>query len=300
MKKLLFTGSAVAIVTPFMRHEINFDKFRELLEFHLENKTDAIVVCGTTGESATLNDSEKEKLIEFTVKVIDKRIPVIAGTGSNCTEHSIELSKMAQKLGADGLLLVTPYYNKATQLGLVKHYLAIADSVNLPAMLYNVPARTGVSISAETAKTLSEHHNINSIKEASGNILETEKIACLCRDNLHIYSGNDDITYPILAIGGKGVVSVVANIFPKKVHDLVNEYLCKNYHASLEIQFDMLELIANLFSEVNPIPIKMAMKLLNIDCGELRLPLCEMSQSNTEKLKDALSRYSEMVINKSV
>ncbi len=291
MKKPLFTGSGVAIVTPFTNDGVDFDKLGELIDFQIENGTDAIIICGTTGEASTMNDSEHLSCIEYAVGRVGGRIPVLAGTGSNDTRHGIELSQEAQHLGADGLLLVTPYYNKTTQKGLVKHYLQHAQSVDLPIILYNVPSRTGLNISVETAKELSAHPNINAIKEASGNISYVAQIAEQCGDALLLYSGNDDMIVPVLSLGGKGVISVVANILPRQTHDIVEKFLSGDVEGSRRLQLDMLSLVNALFVEVNPIPVKTAMNLLGYGVGELRSPLCEMSDKNLELLKTELNKY---------
>lgn len=291
MRERMFTGSGVAIVTPFNEDGIDFLKLGELIDYHIENKTDAIIICGTTGEASTMPDTEHTAAIKYAVEKTAKRVPVIAGTGSNDTVHCIALSKEAERLGADCLLLVTPYYNKTTQKGLIKHFTAVADAVNIPIMLYNVPSRTGVTISAQTLKTLSAHPNIKAIKEASGNIALTAHMAALCGDAIDIYSGNDDSILPILALGGVGVVSVVANIAPKDTHDLVDKFMQGDVEGSRKLQLQMMELINALFIEVNPIPIKTAMNLLGYKVGDLRMPLCEMSDTNLETLKTALKNY---------
>ncbi|MBE6082158.1 MULTISPECIES: 4-hydroxy-tetrahydrodipicolinate synthase [Tissierellales] len=287
----MFKGSGVAIITPFKDGKINYDKFEELLEWHVKEKTDAIIVCGTTGESATLSDEEKKELIKFTVEKINKRIPVIAGTGSNNTAHCIELSKYAQKVGADGLLIVTPYYNKTTQKGLKEHYLAIAQEVNIPIIIYNVPSRTGLNILPKTLAELSEHPNIRGVKEASGNIAQVAEIARLCKNNFCIYSGNDDMVVPLLSLGGLGVISVVANILPRDTHDMVSSYLNGNLKKAKDLQLNMKPLIDALFIETNPIPIKEAMNLLGMDVGPLRLPLTSMVESNKKILMAEMKSY---------
>lgn len=274
-----------AISTPFDESGINFEEFKKLVEFQIIQGTDAIIVCGTTGESATMSTNEKEDLIKFTVDIVDKRVPVIAGTGSNNTANSIELSKYAESVGADGLLLVTPYYNKTTQQGLIAHYSAIADAVNLPIILYNVPSRTGINILPETYAKLSKINNIVAVKEASGDISQVAKIAQLCGDNLNIYSGNDDQVIPILSLGGLGVISVLSNIYPKFVHNMVINYLNGKHNAALSAQLNSLELINTLFSEVNPIPVKEALNILGFNFGNPRLPLVEMSETAKVKLK---------------
>lgn len=288
----LFTGSGVAIVTPFTKdNKVDYAKLSELLEFHVENKTDAIIICGTTGESATLNDKEHKDAIEYTVKEINGRIPVIAGTGSNDTAYAISLSKHAEEVGVDALLVVTPYYNKASDLGLIKHFTAIADSVNTPIILYNVPSRTGVNLKASVVAELSKHKNIKGIKEASGDLGLATEIARLCPDDFYIYSGNDDIVVPMLSIGGKGVISVVANILPLETHEMVMSYLDGDIKKARNLQLKMKNLIDSLFLEPNPIPVKTAMNLLGKEVGELRLPLCDMSESNLKTLTNSMSDY---------
>ena len=282
-----------AISTPFDESGINFEEFKKLVEFQIIQGTDAIIVCGTTGESATMSTNEKEDLIKFTVDIVDKRVPVIAGTGSNNTANSIELSKYAESVGADGLLLVTPYYNKTTQQGLIAHYSAIADTVNLPIILYNVPSRTGINILPETYAKLSKINNIVAVKEASGDISQVAKIAQLCGDNLNIYSGNDDQVIPILSLGGLGVISVLSNIYPKFVHNMVINYLNGKHNAALSAQLNSLELINTLFSEVNPIPVKEALNILGFNFGNPRLPLVEMSETAKVKLKQAIEKFAK-------
>lgn len=285
MKKL-FEGSGVALVTPFKDGKVNYEKMGDLIEWHIENKTDAIIVCGTTGESATMTDKERKSTIKFVVDKVNKRIPVIAGSGSNNTAYSIELSKYCQEVGADGLLIVTPYYNKATQNGLIKHYTAIADSVDLPIILYNVPGRTGVNITPATVEKLSKIENIVAIKEASGNISQVAEIARLCGEDFAIYSGNDDQIVPILSLGGIGVISVLANVLPKETHDIVEKYLSGDVEESRKLQLSLNELVNSLFIEVNPIPVKAAMNLMGMEAGELRLPLTDISEQNLEVLKN--------------
>ena len=283
-----------AISTPFDESGINFEEFKKLVEFQIIQGTDAIIVCGTTGESATMSTNEKEDLIKFTVDIVDKRVSVIAGTGSNNTANSIELSKYAESVGADGLLLVTPYYNKTTQQGLIAHYSAIADAVNLPIILYNVPSRTGINILPETYAKLSKINNIVAVKEASGDISQVAKIAQLCGDNLNIYSGNDDQVIPILSLGGLGVISVLSNIYPKFVHNMVINYLNGKHNAALSAQLNSLELINTLFSEVNPIPVKEALNILGFNFGNPRLPLVEMSETAKVKLKQAIEKFAKI------
>jgi 4-hydroxy-tetrahydrodipicolinate synthase len=287
----LFRGSGVAIVTPFNETGVNFDKLGELLDWHVEQGTDAIIICGTTGESPTMSDDEKKAAFKFTVEKIAGRIPVIAGTGSNDTHHSIELSKYAESVGCDGLLCVTPYYNKTTQKGLIAHYTAIADAVNIPVIVYNVPGRTGINVNADTLKTLSSHKNIVAVKEASGNISQVVEIGTYCDEHFGMYSGNDDQVVPLLSVGGIGVISVVANIDPKVMHDMVIKYLEGDVATAMKLQLGIKALNDALFCEVNPIPVKTAMNLLGYNVGELRLPLVDMSDKNLEYLKKTLVDY---------
>lgn len=284
----IFQGSAVAIVTPFNDKGVHFEKLKALLEWHVKEGTDAIVICGTTGEATTMTEKEKKDTIKFTVDVINKRIPVIAGTGSNNTVSAISMSKYAESVGVDGLLVITPYYNKTTQNGLIKHFKAINDEVSTPIILYNVPGRTGINITPKTLVKLAELSNVVAIKEASGNISQIVQMRALCRDSVDIYSGNDDQIVSILSLGGKGVISVLANIIPSKVHEIAQKCLNNNYKEALDIQLDTLSLANALFIEANPIPIKTAMNLMGLEVGPLRLPLCEMDSNNEEILKAAL------------
>ena len=288
---MIFKGSGVAIVTPFKDGRVDFAKLEELVDWQIPEGTDAIVVAGTTGEASTMNDNDHLAAIKCVIDKVNKRVPVIAGTGSNDTHHAIELSQEAEKLGADGLLLVTPYYNKATQKGLIIHYTAIAESVDIPIILYNVPGRTGVNILPKTALELSKIKNIVAMKEASGDISQIAKLASIVPEDFAIYSGNDDQIVPILSLGGIGVISVVANICPKDTHDMVMKYLEGDVKASTKLQLDMKSLIDALFIEVNPIPVKTALNVLGFDVGELKLPLCEMEPSNLEVLKKELKNY---------
>jgi len=287
MANPIFTGRGVAIVTPFHENGVDFEKLTELLEFHVANDTDSIIICGTTGEASTMPDQEHLSVIEHAVKVINKRIPVIAGTGSNDTNHCIRLSQEAEKLGVDGLLLVTPYYNKTSRLGLIKHYEAVADAVNIPIILYNVPGRTGMNIPVPTLKVLAQHKNIVGIKEASGNISYTAQIAAKVPE-LDIYSGNDDMIVPVMSLGGKGVISVLANVAPKETHELCASYLRGDVETAKELQLKYLDLVDALFVEVNPIPVKTALNLMGMNVGKLRMPLCEMEEANLLKLKQAM------------
>lgn len=288
----IFTGAGVAIITPF--HEdgsVNYECLAKILEDQIANSTDAIVICGTTGESATLSPKEHLDVIKYTVDVVNHRIPVIAGTGSNETAVAVELSNDAEKVGVDGLLIVTPYYNKASQRGLVKHYSYIADRVSTPIIIYNVPSRTGVNVLPETYAELSEHKNIIGAKEASGNLSQIAQTIALCGDKLDVYSGNDDQIVPIMSLGGKGVISVLSNICPKIAHDIPSLYLDGKCKESAELQLKYLELCNAMFMDVNPIPVKVAMNMMGMDVGPLRLPLCEMDDAKNEKLRSVLGKY---------
>lgn len=292
MKKIIFKGCGTAIATPFDENGVNFSEFQKLLEFQVQNGADAIIVCGTTGESSTMTDSERKETIKFAIEVVNGRIPVIAGTGSNCTASAIEMSKFATNIGADGILIVTPYYNKATQTGLIEHYKAIAQAVpNTPIIVYSVPSRTGVNILPETCLELSKIENIVAIKEASGNLSQVAKIASLCGENLNIYSGNDDQVLPILSLGGIGVISVFSNIAPKIFSDMIKNYFSGNLKEASATQLNSIELIDALFCEVNPIPVKAALNLMGYNFGEPRLPLTPISSSNMIKLKKAMAPY---------
>lgn len=289
----IFTGCGVAIVTPF--HEdgsVNYSALEKLLEFHIENGTDSIVICGTTGESATLTPREHSEVIKYTVDVVNHRIPVIAGTGSNETAYAIELSQDAENAGADAMLVVTPYYNKCSQRGLVKHYNAIADNVSKPVIIYNVPSRTGVNVLPETYAELAEHKNIVATKEASGNLSQIAQTIALCGDKLDVYSGNDDQIVPIMSLGGKGVISVLSNICPKIAHDIPTLFLEGKCKESAELQLKYLELCNAMFMDVNPIPVKVAMQMMGMDVGPLRMPLCEMTDANNAKLEAILKKYN--------
>lgn len=291
MKKNLFIGSCTALITPFTEDGIHFEELAKLIEFQISEGTDALIICGTTGESSTMTLEEKKQVIQYTVQVVHKRIPVIAGTGSNNTKATIELSQYAQSVGVDGILLVTPYYNKTTQAGLVAHYSEIAKNVQLPIVLYNVPSRTGVNILPETCLELSKISNIVGIKEASGDISQVAKIANLCNDNLWIYSGNDDQTLPILSLGGIGVISVLSNIAPKFVHNMVFDYLSGNNTLAKDSQIKAIPLIDCLFSEVNPIPVKTALNLMGYEVGNPRLPLIPMSYAKKELLLQEMKKF---------
>lgn len=291
----IFTGAGVAIVTPFNDDEersINYDKLDALLDYHCNNGTDCIVICGTTGESATMTEEEHMQCVKFAIDRVKGRIPVIAGTGSNCTQTAIELSKQAEADGADALLLVTPYYNKATQKGLIAHYTAIAENVSLPIIMYNVPSRTGCNIQPETAAYLAKNvKNIVAIKEASGNISQVAKVKALAGDSLDIYSGNDDQVIPLLALGGIGVISVLSNVAPKQTHDMVMEYLEGDREKALKIQLAALPLIDALFCEVNPIPVKAALNLMGKKVGPLRAPLTTMEEAHQQTLAQAMKDF---------
>lgn len=292
MKKTIFQGSGVAIVTPMNSDgSINYKVFEEIIEFQISNETDSIIVCGTTGESATLNHEEHCKVIQYCVEKVNGRVPVIAGTGSNYTKYALELSLEAQKLGVDALLSVTPYYNKTSQSGLIKHYKYIADGVDLPIILYNVPSRTGCNIIPETYLELSKHPNIVGIKEANGDISSVVKTISICGDNIDIYSGNDEQAIPIMSVGGKGVISVFANICPKISHDICSKFLNGDIKESNKIQREYYELMSDLFCDVNPIPVKAAMNILGFECGECRMPLNNLNSSNFEKLKNTMRKY---------
>lgn len=291
-KNPIFTGCGVAIITPFNEDEsVNYKALENLLEFHIANSTDAIVICGTTGESATLTPQEHSDVIKFTCDVVNHRIPVIAGTGSNETKYAIELSQDAEKAGADAMLVVTPYYNKCSQKGLVKHYNTIADNVSKPIIIYNVPSRTGVNVLPSTYAELCEHKNIIATKEASGNISQIAETISLCGDKLDVYSGNDDQVVPIMSLGGKGVISVLSNICPKVAHDIPALYLEGKYKESAELQLKYLELCNAMFMDINPIPVKVAMQMMGMGAGPLRMPLCEMTDANNAKLEKILKKY---------
>jgi len=292
----IFTGAGVAIVTPMNADgSVNFDKLGETIEYQIANKTDAIIICGTTGESSTLTHEEHLACIKYAVDKVAKRIPVVAGTGSNCTETAIYLSTEAEKYGVDGLLIVTPYYNKATQNGLVEHFTSVANSVKVPIILYNVPSRTGCNILPETAiKIAKKASNVVAIKEASGNISQVAKLANLIRENkleFDIYSGNDDQIVPVLSLGGKGVISVLSNIAPEKTHNIVAKYLEGDVKESLKLQLEALNVIDALFCEVNPIPVKAALNMMGFNVGPLRKPLTDIEDVHKETLKAAMTSY---------
>jgi len=289
----VFTGAGVAIVTPMNQDgSVNYEKFAELIEFQIANGTDAIIVCGTTGEASTLSHEEHLDVVKYCVDVVNRRIPVVAGTGSNCTETAIYLSKEAESYGVDGLLVVSPYYNKATQNGLYTHFKAIADAVKIPVILYNIQGRTGVNIAPTTiARLINDCENIVGVKEASGNISQVAKIAALTKGAADIYSGNDDQIVPIMSLGGKGVISVLSNIAPQQTHDICAKYFEGDVQGSMQMQLDAIELIDALFCEVNPIPVKKALDLMGMEAGTLRLPLTEMEEANVAKLEKAMKDY---------
>lgn len=291
MKKVIFEGCGTAIATPFTEDGVNYQEFKKIIENQIENGIDSIIVCGTTGESSTMSKEERKETIKFVVDIVNRRTKVIAGTGSNNTKEAVEMSKYAESVGVDGVLVVTPYYNKTTQKGLVAHYKEIANAITIPIILYNVPSRTGVNILPETCLELSKIENIVAIKEASGNISQVAKIANLCRDDLTIYSGNDDQIVPVLSLGGKGVISVLSNIMPKYTHEIVRKYLDGYVKEACEMQLNVLDLIDSLFSEVNPIPVKHALNLVGYNYGKTRLPLVELSAENKEKMKKIIENY---------
>lgn len=288
MKKILFKGCGTAISTPFDENGVNLKEFERLVNFQIENGVDAIIVCGTTGEASTMTLDEKLATISCAVKTSHGRVPIIAGTGGNNTKQVVEYSKQVEKLGVDGLLIVTPYYNKCTQNGLIEHYKLIASEVSLPIILYSVAGRTGVNIEPKTCYELSKIENIVAIKEASGNLSQVAEIAHLCGDNLHIYSGNDDQVLPVLSLGGLGVISVLSNVKPQYTHDMVQNFFDGNIKKTTEMQLHALPLIKALFSEVNPIPVKEALNILGFDFGVPRLPLTKMTESKSEILKKAI------------
>lgn len=292
MKNPIFTGAGVAIITPFTADgKVNEKVLAEIIEYQISHSTDAIVICGTTGESATLDHNEHTQAIKVAVDVTAGRIPVIAGTGSNDTAYALKLSNDAEKLGVDGLLMVTPYYNKASQEGLIKHFNYVADRVSTPIILYNVPSRTGCEIKPETYAELAKHKMIYAAKEATGNLSSIAKTISLVPEDFAIYSGNDDQITPIMSLGGKGVISVLSNILPQVAHDIAQAALDGDFKKSAELQLKYLELCNAMFMDVNPIPVKVAMRLMGIDVGPLRLPLCDMTPANTEKLKSVLQKY---------
>lgn len=289
----IFTGAGVAIVTPFNEDEsINYDKLDQLIDYHCNNGTDSIIICGTTGESATMSEKEHMECVKFAIERTKGRLPIIAGTGSNCTRTAIDMSKEAAFYGADGLLVVTPYYNKATQEGLVGHYTAVAKEAKAPIIMYSVASRTGCNIEPATAaRLIKEVDNIVGIKEASGNISQVAKIMHLTDGKADLYSGNDDQIVPILSLGGKGVISVLSNVAPKETHDICAKFFEGDVKGSLELQLKAIPLIEQLFCEVNPIPVKKAMKLMGMDCGPLRMPLTELTTQHEESLAKAMTEF---------
>lgn len=288
MKKILFKGCGTAISTPFNQNGVNLKEFEKLIEFQIKNKVDGIIVCGTTGEASTMTMDEKIKTIKCAVKTSNGRVPIIAGTGGNNTKQVIDTSKMIEKLGVDGLLIVTPYYNKCTQNGLIEHYREIAKNVSLPIIIYSVPSRTGVNIEPKTCLELSKIENIVAIKEASGNLSQVAEIAHLCGNNLPIYSGNDDQVLPVLSLGGIGVISVLSNVVPEYTHEMVQNFFNGNVEKSTEMQLNAIPLIKALFSEVNPIPVKSALNILGFNFGIPRLPLTKMDEEKEKILKNEL------------
>lgn len=288
----IFTGAGVALITPMNEDgSVNYSKLKEILEYQIAHKTDAIIICGTTGEASTLSDEEHLECIRYTCEVVNGRIPVIAGTGSNCTQSAIELSKKAEESGADGLLLVTPYYNKATQNGLKAHYKAIAEAVSIPIILYNVPSRTGTKMTPQTVVDLcGEVPNIVGVKDATGDISEVAELLSLADGKVDLYSGNDDQIVPVLSLGGKGVISVLSNILPEETHNMVESYLQGDVEKSRELQLQYFDLVKALFCEVNPIPVKKAMNLMGMQVGGLRLPLTEMEEQNVARLAEEMRK----------
>ena len=292
MKKRIFTGCATALVTPFNDDcSVNYPRLRSLIEEQIAGGIDALVICGTTGESATLDNDEHVKVLEEAVKVANKRVPIIAGTGSNDTMYAAQLSQHAESIGVDGLLMVTPYYNKTSQNGLINHYFYVADRVNTPIILYNVPSRTGTAIKPETYKELAKHENIVAVKEANGDISSIAKTMSLCHGELDLYSGNDDEIVPIMSLGGIGVISVLSNILPKETHDICAEFLKGNTEKARDMQLKYVSLINALFSDVNPIPVKEAMNMMGLNMGPLRMPLAPMTDSAREALRQELIKH---------
>lgn len=291
----IFTGAGVALITPMNADgSVNYEKMREIIEFQIKNQTDAIIICGTTGEASTLSHEEHIECIRFCCEVVDKRIPVVAGTGSNCTATALYLSKEAERAGADGLLLVTPYYNKCTQNGLKAHFTQVADSVNIPILLYNIPGRTGVKITPETVVALCRDvKNIVGVKDATGDISEVANVLALAKKEgveVDLYSGNDDQIVPVVSLGGKGVISVLSNILPQQTHEMVAAFLAGDAQKSMEMQLSYYDLIGALFCEVNPIPVKKAMNLMGMEVGSLRAPLTEMEEKNAARLADEMKK----------
>lgn len=292
MKNTIFTGAGIAIITPFNEDgSINYERLGEMIDYQIANGTDAIIICGTTGEASTMTDEEHLECIRYAVEKTAGRVPVIAGTGSNDTKYAVELSKEAEAVGADALLLVTPYYNKTTQKGLIMHFTAIADAVNIPIVLYNIPGRTGMAIDVNTVKKLAQHKNIVAIKEASGNISYCAKLLAECGDIIDVYSGNDDMIVPLMSLGAKGVISVASHIIPKEVHDMTQYCLDNNFAEATKLQLEYLDLINALFIEVNPIPVKEAVNMTGVNVGSCRMPLCDMTDEHKEVLRKTLINH---------
>lgn len=292
MKNTIFTGAAIAIITPMNDDgSINYSVLGEMIDDQIDNCTDAIVICGTTGEASTMTDAEHLECIRFAVERVNGRVPVIAGTGSNDTAYAIKLSKEAEEVGADALLLVTPYYNKTTQKGLIAHFTAIADAVNIPIVLYNIPGRTGVNMDVATIKKLAEHRNIAAVKEASGNISYAAKLIAECGDMIDVYSGNDDMIVPLMSLGAKGVISVLSHVIPKETHIMAQYCLDNNFAEASKLQIEYLDLINNLFIEVNPIPVKEAVNMMGVNAGPCRLPLVEMTDEHKAALRASLEKH---------
>ncbi len=292
MKNTIFTGAAIAIITPMNADgSINYDVLGEMIDSQIENSTDAIVICGTTGEASTMTDAEHLECIRFAVERVNGRVPVIAGTGSNDTAYAVKLSKEAESVGVDALLLVTPYYNKTTQNGLIAHFTAIADAVNIPIVLYNITGRTGVNMEVATIKKLAEHRNIAAVKEASGNISYAAKLIAECGDMIDVYSGNDDMIVPLMSLGAKGVISVLSHVIPKETHMMTQYCLDNNFAEATKLQIEYLDLINNLFIEVNPIPVKEAVNMMGVNAGPCRLPLVEMTDEHKAALRASLEKH---------
>ena len=291
MKKPIFRGAGVAIITPYTEDGVNFPELGRIIEDQIEKGTDAIVITGTTGESATMTDEEHRATIKFAVDQVKGRIPVIAGTGSNETAYAVELSQYAEEVGADAVLVVTPYYNKCTQRGLLAHYMAIADAINIPIVLYDVPSRTGVGITTETYVKLAKHPNIVAVKEANGDLSKILRLRAAVGDDLVVYSGNDDQIVPILSLGGQGVISVLSNVAPQETHDICQAYFDGDTEKAMKLQIQYTDLIDALFCEVNPIPVKVAMRKIGYAAGPLRMPLCEMEPEHEQQLEEALRNH---------
>lgn len=292
MKNTIFTGAGIAIITPFNPdNTINYERLGEMIDYQIESGTDAIIICGTTGEASTMSDQEHIDCIKFAVEHTAGRVPVIAGTGSNDTAYAIELSKEAEAAGVDGLLVVTPYYNKSTQKGLTMHFNAIADAVNIPIILYNIPGRTGVNMEVSTIKELAKHKNIVAVKEASGNISYAAKLLAECGDVIDVYSGNDDMIVPLMSLGAKGVISVLSHVIPKETHMMAQYCLDNNFEEARKLQLEYMKLINTLFIEVNPIPVKEAMNMMGVDVGGCRMPLCEMTDEHKAALRAVLEKH---------